>query len=107
MENPAIFSATLGLAYPWQVTAVAFARDENRLEITVDFDHGNHFTCPCCGTAALAPCGWETETWHHADFFRYSTYLNARVPRVECPCGKVLPVERPWSRAGSRFSRLQ
>lgn len=102
MEHPAIFSATLGLSHPWHVTSVALASDERRLDITVDYAAGS-FPCPHCGSERPWHSS-ESETWVHGDFFRYLTYLHARVPLVErCPCGTEVPVRRPWSRAGSRF----
>ena len=104
MDQPAIFSATLGLSHPWKVIAVSFTKEENRLDITVDYAHGSVFTCPQCGSDGKT-CYSETETWYHDDFLRYATYLHARVPRIECCCG-ISTVDRPWSRPGSKFSLL-
>ena len=104
MELSAIFSSTLGLSLPWQITSVSFCRDEKRLDINVDFLDNNSLPCPHCGCGG-APCQKKTETWYHDDFFRYATYLHAHVPHIEC-CGNVIPVERPWSSEGSRFSLL-
>lgn len=106
MENPAIFSATLGLSHPWKVTTVTFSGKENRLDINVDFDFGKHFACPCCGREII-PVEGPKETWHHRDFLHYPTYLHATIPHIECPCGGILAVDRPWSRPGSRFTLLQ
>jgi len=74
------------------------------MDISLDFYQGSLFTCTRCG-AAQAPCGYEDELWFHENFFRYPTYLHARVPRIEC-CQGVVAAERPWSRAGSKFGRL-
>ena len=76
MDLPAIFSSTLGLSLP----------------------------CPNCGCGGV-PCQKKNETWYHDDFFRYKTYLHADVPHIEC-CGNIIPVERPWSREGSKFALL-
>jgi hypothetical protein len=104
MEHLDIFSATLGLSPPWHIVSVAFAREESRVDISVDFYPGNLFTCPHCGQQR-SPLFSKEELWFHEDFFRYAAYLDARVPRIEC-CQGVFTVERPWSRAGSRFGRL-
>jgi hypothetical protein len=104
MEHPAIFSATLGLSDPWQITHVTFAREEKRLDITVDYANDSTFACPHCGKE-VKPSKVEHETWFHGDFFRFATYLHARVPHIECCCG-LFPVERPWSREGSKFILL-
>lgn len=106
MEHPSIFSATLGLAYPWKVVTVAFLETNNRLDITVACDFGEDLACPCCGRK-IKSAAVHTELWHHSDFLDYSAYLHARIPQLECPCGKTLPVARPWTRPGSKFVRLQ
>ena len=102
-EHPPIFSATLGLSHPWQITAVSFSKEGKRMDITVDFVHGSTFTCPTCGAKGTS-CDTESETWHHNNFFRYAAYLHARVPQVDCVCCGKKPVERPWTRTGSRFT---
>ncbi len=102
MELPAIISSTLGLSLPWQITSVSFSKEEKRLDITVEFQDNNSLPCPNCGCEGV-PCQKKTETWYHDDFFRYKTYLHADVPHIEC-CGNIIPVERPWSREGSRFA---
>jgi transposase len=106
MEHPPIFSATLGLSYPWQIQAVTFAKVENRLDISIVYTHGSPLICPTCGVAGKC-CSEENEIWFHEDFFKYETYLHVRVPRLECSCCGILPIERPWSRVGSRFILMQ
>lgn len=104
MELPPIFSSTLGLSFPWQISDVSFAKEERRLDITVDFMDNDLLPCPCCG-AERNSCQQETETWYHDSFFRYATYLHARVPHIMC-CDTIIPVERPWAREGSKFALL-
>jgi hypothetical protein len=104
MDHPAIFSATLGLSHPWHIVSVTFGGEGNRMDISLDVYLGNLFTCPTCGTQK-APSFSEAEVWFHEDFFRYATYLHARVPRIEC-CDVIVAAERPWSRSGSKFGRL-
>jgi len=103
MKQPTIFSATLGLSHPWQITDISFCREERRVDINVDFIHGSTFPCPLCGEAGKTGAV-EDETWHHKDFFRFAAYLYARVPRVECTTCGVLPVARPWMNSGSKFT---
>jgi len=105
MSQLKIFSSTLGLVHPWQVTAVSFAEGEKRIDITVDYDFGSNVPCPFCGSTGSA-CITETETWYHDNFLCYATYLHANVPRVEC-CGVIVPLERPWSRSGSKFELIR
>lgn len=103
MELPKIFSATLGLSPPWQVSGVSFAEGGKRLDITVTYEAGS--VCPCCGARGDS-CEAEVETWFHHDFFRYTTYLHSRVPHITC-CGRRHATERPWARPGSKFVKLE
>lgn len=106
MKHMAIFSATLGLSHPWRITAADFARDSKRLDITIEYAKPP-LDCPFCGGHEPgAPAKTCVETWYHEDFFRYTTYLHAKVPLMTCDCGVGFPKERPWSRAGSKFARL-
>jgi hypothetical protein len=106
MEQLAIFSATLGLSPPWQVISVAFAKETNRMDICVEYLQGNQLTCPVCGTQGpTCHAESQTEVWYHDDFFSYATYLHALVPHLAC-CGRSVPLERPWCRAGSKFARV-
>lgn len=107
MQPEALFGMALGIVPPWEVTEVGFSKESSRLDITIDFQRGATFLCPVCG--APAPAYDTTEkTWQHLNFFQYEAYLNARVPRVNCPnegCG-VKQVQVPWARAGSGFTLL-
>ena len=102
MFSATIFSATLGLSHPWEVTEINFASAENRLDITLAYDPATPIHCPCCG-AEGKPAKLEPELWHHQNFFQYSTYLHARVPQIQCHCG-LYTVDRPWNRPGSKFA---
>ena len=105
MEQPAIFSATLGLSHPWQVTSVSFSKKEKRLDIIVDFALDGNLECPTCGIA-VSSRNTVRETWYHDDFFRYATYLHAQVPHSACTTCGIFSVARPWSREGSRFALI-
>jgi len=105
MQLPTIFSATLGLAKPWQVTQVIFTSDRRRLDITIEYEGSGGGDCPHCGKPESRG---ETErcTWFHDNFFNYETYLHTRIPRPTC-CEERSKIEPPWSRKGSRFVVLQ
>ena len=101
MDFPDIFSATLGLTPPWQVTDVSFDSTGKRLDITVSFAVLDSIQCPLCGTFNKM-AHTSDEVWFHGDFFCHATYLHTEVPYIHC-C-ELISVERPWSREGSRFS---
>jgi predicted RNA-binding Zn-ribbon protein involved in translation (DUF1610 family) len=105
MEHIRIFSATLGISPPWQVTEVLFSAEGMNLNISVEYLHDQHFLCPTCQTILTCEHSAE-EVWCHASFFRRTAYLHARVPHFICPACGVIAIERPWSRQGSKFTLL-
>jgi hypothetical protein len=107
MEQMMILSATLGLSPPWQVTAANFAKESNRLDISIEYSYATPLDCPACGGKGTS-CHAETvaETWFHENFFSYATFLHARVPLMACDCGGRFPLKPPWSRQGSLFYKI-
>ena len=104
MGELALFSATLGLSPPWQVTSVTFTKGSNRLDISVEYEQAMPLLCPtCCTRGAICLAESVNEIWFHEDFFHYATYLHAKVPQLSCGCDSF---PRPWCRAGSKFSRI-
>jgi hypothetical protein len=103
MELPDIFSSTLGLSSPWQITDVSFALQGNRMDITISFSELEAIQCPLCGAIKNMSHAVE-EVWFHSDFFCHPTFLHTQVPYIQC-C-ELVPVERPWSRDGSKFSLM-
>jgi hypothetical protein len=103
MEFPDIFSSTLGLSPPWQITDVSFALQGKRMDITVSFGTLDAIQCPLCGAIRQMSHAVD-EVWFHGDFFCHATYLHTQVPYIQC-C-ELIPVERPWSRGGSKFSLM-
>ena len=105
MHKPEIFSATIGLSLPWEMTAVLISEEEKRIDFTVDFSHNSGFACPCCGVAGETS-DVECETWVNSNYLGHIAYLHARVPFVVCACCGTKRVELPWARAGSGFTRV-
>jgi len=103
MDQPSIFSSTLGLATPWQITKVDVSKESPRFDIYISCNQSVAMPCPVCGQKANV-CGIAQQSWHHGDFFNKDAYLHANVPMVRCNphCG-VQKVTVPWSRPGSRF----
>lgn len=103
MEHPAVFAATLGLSHTWQIVSLSMEKDANRLDIGIDFIGDYPPACPICKTQGRSR-DLVRETWYHADFFNYRTYLHVRTPRLQCPVCGISLIERPWTSPGSRFS---
>jgi hypothetical protein len=105
MNQPEIFSATIGLSLPWEMTAVAISELEKRIDFTVDFSRNSGFACPCCGFTSKTS-GIEQETWVNSNYLGHIAYLHAQVPHIECECCGSKQVDRPWARSGSGFTRI-
>ena len=106
MNQPEIFSETIGLSRPWEFAAISLSVIEKRIDFTVDFSHNSGFACPCCGVAAEISAV-ECETWVNSNYFAHIAYLHARVPCIVCKCCGTKRVELPWARPGSGFTRLK
>ena len=105
MYQHSIFSATLGLSSPWQITGISFSKEERRMDVSVNFQVDDNLTCSNCGTLVKV-ASVSHELWHHQDFFSFATYLHAQVPMVDCPCCGGNAVERPWTIGASQFRQL-
>src|ERR1700761_3757947 len=108
MDQNSLFEIALGLAAPWKVVGSGLGECEGQKKILcveIDFENGSKFACPSCGK----PCpvhDSEMKRWRHMNFWQHSTYLSARVPRIECSEHKVRQVEAPWARAQSGFTLM-
>lgn len=105
MRGADLFQIALGLSAPWQVDRIAFDKETGRLDIFIDFPRGSRFCCPVCGASSPA-YDTDEKSWRHLNFFQHEAYLNARVPRVNCPTCGVKRVPVPWAREGSGFTLL-
>lgn len=106
MRDIQLFQTALGLVPPWRVKTCRLDLEQKCLDIEVDFDRGNSFSCPQCGRSECKAYDTEERTWRHLNFFQYKTFLHARVPRVRCADCGILTVKVPWARPGSGFTLL-
>jgi transposase len=106
MKDTALLGLALGLRPPWEVSACVFESADKRLEIELDFARGAVFACPACAGQGCKVHDTERRRWRHLNFFQHECYLNARLPRVECPACGVKTVDVPWARPGSGFTLL-
>ncbi|GAM10071.1 hypothetical protein OR1_02358 [Geobacter sp. OR-1] len=103
MDQPSIFSSTLGLSSFWKITRIEVAAGHRRLDIYLSCNQSGSIQCQACNRK-VPVCGSTKQTWYHNDFFSKEAYLHAVVPVTRCdlPCGcNELTV--PWSHAGSKF----
>ena len=75
VEVEALFTAALGLRWPWAVETVELNTAKRR----IDFEVGccaKRLACPHCGVVE-----------RHLDFFQFEAWLHAEVPRASCTGG--------------------
>ena len=105
-DNRKLFRLALGLSDPWEISAVDFSAEKERLDIHVHHTRGYKFPCGSCNQECSVHDVVERE-WRHLNFFQYEAYIHAPVPRIKCgECGGIKQVEVPWSRPGSGFTIL-
>jgi transposase len=99
-----LYRAILGLTPPWQVVSVDLDIPGRQVTAKVDAGPGP-FPCPEC--QALIP-GYDRRLrrWRHLDTCQFITWIEAEVPRVECPRHGVKQLPVPWAEAGSQFTAL-
>jgi transposase len=104
MRDIELYRAILGLTPPWTVAAVNL--DVAGQQVVVQVDPGpGPFGCPECGT--LAPrYDRKPRRWRHLDTCQFTTWIEADVPRVECPTHGVKQIRVPWAEPGSQFTAL-
>ncbi len=106
VQHVDLFQQALGLSQPWKVVGYDFSAAERRLTLSVDFEAGGTFDCPLCERSGCKAYDTSEKTWRHLDFFQHEAFIQARVPRVQCPEHGVKAVEVPWARPGSGFTLL-
>lgn len=101
-----LFQLALGLESPWQVVGYDFSPAERKLTLRIDFESGGTFACPVCDRDGCKAYDTSEKSWRHLNFFQHEAFIQARVPRVQCPEHGVKQVEVPWARPGSGFTLL-
>jgi transposase len=104
MRDVELYRAILGLTPPWTVVSVDLDLPGEQVTVKVDAGPGL-FPCPEC--QALVP-GYDRKLrrWRHLDTCQFVTWIEAEVPRVECPRHGVKQLRVPWAEPGSQFTLL-
>jgi len=105
MRDKELYAQILGIRSPWQVSRVELALSAGEVTVHVEQKGGVKQRCPHCGT--VSP-GYDSRPrrWRHLDTCQYKTYLEADIPRVNCPEHGVVTVGVPWAEPGSGFTAL-
>ena len=106
MQDTALYQYLLGLQSPWTVSRVELNITGQRVDVWAEHPEGVSWACPHCSRELPLYDHAEERTWRHLDSCQFQTYLQARIPRVECGEHGVVQVGVPWAALRSRFTLL-
>lgn len=105
MNDVQLYSQLLGISKPWVVSRVELNSDNKEVLVYVETSQrGLSFPCPECHDLCPVHDFSAERRWRHLDSCGFSTFLVARVPRVNCGDHGVKTVAVPWSAPHSRFT---
>ena len=85
----------LGLVAPWFVRGLRVDRARGEVTVAVDFERGSRFAHErAAGRHAVHDT--RMAVYRHLDLWGWRCHLEARLPRVKLPDGKVVMVRPPW-----------
>ena len=87
------------------MAGVDFDERERRLTVGIDFRRGSRFAHDGDGGAHPVH-DTQVKRYRHLNFFQHECLLEARVPRVRLPDGRVALVTPPWAGRLSGFTLL-
>lgn len=84
MNDSNLYAKILGLRKPWRVLGVTVCEALKAVTLFVRPEPGHPLRCPHC--RQICP-GYDSRTrrWRHLDSCDYQTWIEADVPRVQCP----------------------
>ena len=104
MRDIELYKAILGLTPPWTVVDVKL--DVKGQQVTVHVHPGDGpFRCPEC-QATVPGYDRKPRRWRHLDTCQFTTWIEAEIPRIECPTHGVKQLPVPWAEPGSQFTAL-
>ncbi len=110
MRDIDLYQLLLGLTPPWRVASVDVAHPvppSHLGEITVRVEYPASETLHCPECEAIAP-GYDSRPrrWRHLNTMQWKTFIQADVPRVNCPEHGVRQIRIPWAEDQSRFTAM-
>ena len=102
MRDFELYQAVLGLQAPWTVVNVEL--DVKGQQVTVSVEPGpGPYACPEC-QEPVPGYDRKRRRWRHLDTCQFTTWIQADVPRVNCPTHGVKQIAVPWAEPGSQFT---
>jgi len=104
MRDIDVFIKLLRLPRPWRVDYVQFDSEGEMIFLILGHRSNARFHCSECGAVVPIYDHAPVRQWRHLNYGSWSTWLQARVPRVTCLFHGIRRVHVPWALEGSRFS---
>jgi len=97
------YNHILGIETPWEVTSIK--RDSKTREVTaiVNYKESEDPLCPECGIKGKLH-DHRKRTWRHLDSCNHKTFVEASIPRVNCPEHGIKQIPVNWAEKNSRFT---
>jgi transposase len=106
MKDTELYTALLGVTYPWKVVDVRLDEVQKRIDVFVEDVSLAKHPCPECGLEQAVYDHASVRVWRHLDTCQYETYVHAKMPRVDCEEHGVRKVKAPWASPRSRLTLL-
>lgn len=106
MTEIELFSAALEISTPWEIKEIVFNEDtEGKKCLHIKLGHKRGIRFEYKGEMCKIH-DHVSRAWRHLNFFQYTCYMYADVPRVKTRNGEVKTVEVPWAEKGSSFTLM-
>lgn len=105
MKDTALYQTILGLVSPWHVTSVHVDKVNQRITISIKHEEHTAVRCPKC-SKPVKRYDSRKRRWRHLDTCQFETYLDADVPRANCPEHGIQTLSVPWASPGSRYTEM-
>lgn len=105
MKDTDFYQHILGLVAPWKVAEVRLEMEAKRVTVRVELDAKTKWADPGSQQAAHLH-DWTERKWRHMDTCQFETFIEARVPSVRHPDGRIEDVAVPWADRYQRVTRL-
>lgn len=103
MRDTDHYARLLGIQPPWSVSLVELDEPELTVTIYARIDSTIRLGCPRC-QRKVPRYDVRRRRWRHLDTMQFRTFIDAEVPRIECPEHGVLQVRVPWAEDSSRYT---
>lgn len=105
MRDRELYARILGLSEPWCVEEVVLSDERQEVLIRLRLQGPVVLACPECGKP-VPRYDSRSRRWRHLDTCQYKTFVEAQVPRCNCPEHGIRSIGVPWAEDRSRFTTL-